>query len=374
VLAAAVATRHNGAMRARRSPWIALVGCVVAAACALAPATPAPAPASPPAADARTAVPTYLAGDLSADELEGLRREVPGLRVLACASRDDALALASEADGVEASLVTPEFLARATKLRWVQAMSAGVERWLALPGIANADRIVLTNMRGAHGPAIADHVFALLLAGTRDLRHRFAQQAAATWDPKGSGALTVALQGRTLLVVGLGGIGSEVARRAHGFEMRVLATRRSDAPAPEWVARVGRPDELLALLPEADVVVVCTPLTPATERLFDARAFAAMKRGAWFVNIARGRIVDTDALVAALRAGHLAGACLDVTDPEPLPADSPLWGMPNVVLTPHVAADAELTEERIRALLVDNLRRFAAGEPLRNVVDKRAGY
>ena len=253
-------------------------------------------------------------------------------------------------------------------------MSAGVDRYMADPVFVGNNRVVLTNLRGAHGPCIADHVFAMLLSLVRDLRHRSEQQAAAIWDPQDSGRRPRALQEMTLLVVGLGGIGSEVAVRAHGFGMRVLATRRTDAPSPEWIARIGQPDDLVAMLPEADVVVVCAPLTKATENLFDARAFAAMKPGSYFVNIARGKIADTDALVAALRSGHLAGACLDVTEPEPLPASSPLWAMHNVVITPHVASDGQLSDERGYAMLLDNLRRFGKGEELQNVVDRSAGY
>jgi phosphoglycerate dehydrogenase-like enzyme len=156
--------------------------------------------------------------------------------------------------------------------------------------------------------------------------------------------------------------------------MRVIATRRTDTPAPAFVERTGKPGDLLTMLPEADVVAVCVPLTPETKGLFNAAAFEAMKRGSYLVNIARGPIVDTAALTEALRSGRLAGACLDVTDPEPLPEGHPLWSMKNVIITPHSASDAELTEQRRSALLIENLRRFGAGEPLLNVVDKKAGY
>lgn len=325
-------------------------------------------PPSPPASL------TYLAGDLPADVLAEAERTAKGVVVVSALTPEQALLRAHEADGVDGRLLTPDFLRKATKLRWVQAMSAGVERYLAEPAIAGNDQLVLTNLRGAHGPCIADHVFAMLLSLVRDLRHRTEQQAAAIWDRKGSGHTPQAMQDMTLLVVGLGGIGSEVAVRAHGFGMRVLATRRTDAPSPQWIARIGRPEDLVAMLPEADVVVVCTPLTKATENLFDARAFAAMKPGSYFVNIARGKIADTEALVAALRSGHLAGACLDVTEPEPLPASSPLWAMRNVVITPHVASDGQLSDERGYAMLLENLRRFGKGEELQNVVDRSAGY
>jgi phosphoglycerate dehydrogenase-like enzyme len=317
---------------------------------------------------------TFFAGQLAGAEETALAELVPNLRIVSGLTRAEALARAGEADGIDARYATPEFLERAPNLVWVQAMSAGVDRYMGLAGLIENDAILFTNLRGVHGPAIADHAFAMLLALTRDLRFHAANQARGVWARAGSGTRPIALQGRTLLVVGLGGIGSEVARRGHGFGMRVLATRRSAAPAPDFVERVGRADELFAFLPEADVVAVCVPLTSETERLFDARAFAAMKRGAYLVNVGRGRVVDSDALLAALRSGNLAGACLDVTDPEPLPADHALWREPGVLITPHVSAEAELTDERAAALLYENLRRFASAEPLLNVVDKRAGY
>ena len=156
----------------------------------------------------------------------------------------------------------------------------------------------------------------------------------------------------------------------------VIATRRSNTPAPDYVEHVGKPQDLLTLLPQADVIAVCVPLTAATEGMFNAEAFDAMKKGAYLINVARGKIVETDALMAALTTGSLAtgGALLDVTEPEPLPADHPLWTMKNVIITPHVSSDAEVTEMRRLALMVENMRRFGAGEPLLNVVDKQAGY
>ena len=156
--------------------------------------------------------------------------------------------------------------------------------------------------------------------------------------------------------------------------MTVHATRRSAAAPPAYVDRQGSTEELPELLALADVVVLCVPLTAETRGLIDAEALATMKPGSYLVNIARGPVVDTDALTAALRDGHLAGACLDVTDPEPLPADHPLWAMDKVVITPHMAGRSAVTDERWRQLYLENLRRFAAGEPLLNVVDKDAGY
>jgi phosphoglycerate dehydrogenase-like enzyme len=216
---------------------------------------------------------------------------------------------------------------------------------------------------------------AMLLQLTRNLRYYAERQKTGEWRDEGETPWpSSALAGRTMLVVGLGGIGTEIAQRAHGFGMKVIATRRSDSPSPEFVERVGKPDELAAMLPEADVVAIAVPLTAETDGLFNDQLFNAMKPGAILINIARGRIVNTDALVAALTSGRLAGACLDVTDPEPLPSDHGLWKMPQVVITPHIAADADLTSDRRRVLVRENIRRFSACEPLLNVVDKKVGY
>jgi phosphoglycerate dehydrogenase-like enzyme len=318
---------------------------------------------------------TYFARELSDAQRREVERIAPHVRVVAGLSREQALARAAEAHGADASYASPEFLRAARNLVWMQSFSAGVESYLAVKELADSDRVVLTNMRGVHGPAIADHVFAMLLALTRDLPVHLAGRAQGTWKPGGSGVLQpIALKGRTLLVVGLGGIGGEIARRGRGFDMRVIGIRRGDDPAPDFVERVGKPQDLLAMLPQADVVAIAVPLTPETTNLFDRKAFAAMKQGSYLVNVARGKVVDTPALLQALQSGKLAGACLDVTEPEPLPRDHGLWKLPNVVITPHVSSFSELTEERRSALFLENLRRLDAGEPLLNVVDKKAGY
>ena len=333
--------------------------------------------------NARVAVPltdkktelTYFAGNMSSSELEELRKIAPNLRIVTGLSAGQALARAKEAHGVDAQYANPEFLKSATNLAWVQAMSAGVDYVLRNEALVTNERIVLTNHRGVHGPAIADHAMAMLLSLTRDLRFQAANQSRKEWGRGRSDLTPIALDGRTMLVVGIGGIGSEIAKRGKAFGMTVWATRRSSGvPKPDYVDRMGLSPDLLSMLPEADVVAIAVPLTPETQNLFNKQDFAAMKPGAYLFNFARGSIVVTDELIAALRSGKLAGACLDVTDPEPLPSSSPLWEMRNVVITPHVAARAEVTEERRWALLRENLRRFAAGEPLMNVVDKQAGY
>lgn len=318
---------------------------------------------------------TVLLGQVPTEQVAEIGKIAPNIRVISGLDRQTALEHAGEAHAVAAHLLTAEFLRKAPNLVWVISFSAGVDRYVQIPGIDNS-RIVLTNSRAVHGPAIADHAFAMLLALSRDLPSYAKNQEQGKWRDRADDLefRPFALQGKTILVVGLGGIGSEVAKRANGFGMRVIATRRSDAPSPAFVERVGKPQDLADMLPEADIVAICTPLTKETEKLFDAAMLAKMKTDAILINIARGKIVDTDALLAALQAGRLRGACLDVTDPEPLPSSHPLWKQPRVIITPHVAADAELTDEREWQLIDENMRRFGAGEPLLNVVDIKAGY
>lgn len=323
----------------------------------------------------RTEPLVLLTGQDSPDELAELKKIAPNVNIISGLTRQTALQHASKAHAVDVSVLSPELLEKAPNLVWVQAFSAGVDRYMAMKPLVENDKIVLTNMRAVHGPAIADHAMAMLLQHTRNLRYYSEKQSEGVWRDEGDTPRpSSALAGKTMLVVGLGGIGTEIAQRAHGFGMKVIATRRSDTPSPVYVERVGKPDDLAAMLPEADVVAICTPLTAETTGLFTEAMFNAMKPGAILINIARGKIVNTEALVSALTNGKLAGACLDVTDPEPLPSDHVLWKMPQVVITPHIAADADLTSERHRAMRLENVRRFGAGEPLLNVVDKKAGY
>ena len=317
---------------------------------------------------------TYFAGSMPKKDQEELAKIAPNVKVITGLSSKEALARAGEADAIDAKYAKPEFLAKATKLRWVQIQSAGVDRYISIKPLMENDDIVLSNFRAVHGPAISDHAMSMLLYLTRNLDFYATAQKEGKWKRGEAPHKAVTLEGKTMLVVGLGGIGSEIAQRANGFGMRVIGTRRSDSPSADYIERVGKPDELLEMLPEADVVALAVPLVPATENLLNAEAFAAMKKGSYLINIARGKVVNTDAMIEALKSGHLAGAGLDVTDPEPLPEGHPLWETPNVIITPHVAGRSEVTDQRRSALTVENLRRFGAGEPLLNVVDKKAGY
>jgi len=311
--------------------------------------------------------------NLAPQLLPALQAAAPGVELLPVSNAAEAVALAKEADAV-LGLCTPELLAAGTNIRWIQSYSAGVERCVAIPALRERD-ILLTNMQRVAGPVMAEHVMALMLAYARGLHFYIPERMAGRWTrelpPPGR---MLSLEGKTVLVVGLGGIGVEVAKRAHALGMRVVATRASGREGPPFVSYVGLPDELLKLAAEADFVVNTAPLTPATTGMFDAKFFAAVKPGAFFVNVGRGGSVVQKELVAALESGRLGGAGLDVTDPEPLPADSPLWKMQNVILTPHVSAQSDLGDEVRFAIGVENLRRYVAGEKMLSVVDVAKGY
>jgi phosphoglycerate dehydrogenase-like enzyme len=298
---------------------------------------------------------------------------VPGADLIGVATEEEALAVAGRVDAL-LGFCSPELVAAGTRLRWIQLYTAGSGPCTAIPGVGER-KILVTNMQRISAPAIAEHVMAMMLALSRGLHLYIPQKNEARWAPGALPAEQVwELPGRTLLVVGLGGIGTEVARRAHGLGMRVVATRASAAPAPAFVAHVGPPGELLALAAQADVVVNATPLVPSTENLFDRRFFDAVKPGALFINVGRGGSVVQEDLLAALRDGRLAGAGLDVTDPEPLPPDHPLWREPTVIITPHVAASSDRIRERVFLLARENLRRYVAGGKMLSVVDVQRGY
>jgi len=269
----------------------------------------------------------------------------------------------------------PDILANGKKLKWVATPFAGAEDCTALPEFAERD-ILLTNMRGIYGPPIAQHAIALTLALANKLYVYRDEQAAREW----SGFMNPGqrdhtnLGGELMLVVGLGGIGTEIARLANGLGMRVTATRRSRREGPDFVEHVGLSDELHKLAAEATVVVSALPLTDETRGVFDEAFFNIVPEGALFVNIGRGELVVNDDLIAALRSGHLGGAALDVTDPEPLPPDHPLWSEPRVILTPHVANSSDMSFRLLQTIMRENMQRYSRGDKLLNVVDIQRGY
>lgn len=258
----------------------------------------------------------------------------------------------------------------APRLRWYQAMTAGVER---VPyALLRSPRLTVTSARGHNAGAVAEHVIWALLALARHARRLYRGQEAGRWERLTPGELA----GKTLGIAGFGAIGEQVARRARAFEMRVIGTRRS--------ARAGDTDPLLDellpperlddLLAQSDAVVVAVPLTAETRGLFGAGAFRRMQPHAYLIDVSRGGVVDGAALAQALTEGTIAGAAIDVAAPEPLPADSPLWAMENVIITPHISGSSAAFNEHAVDLFVQNLRRFQAGEALLNVVDPERGY
>ncbi len=303
--------------------------------------------------------------------VDALRAALPTAEVRPA---DDPIPLAdlAEAEAIVAWSLSPEQLAAAPRLLWMQARTAGVEH-LPLAEMA-ARGVRLTSFSGVSAPNIAEHVLAMMLALGRRIPTLVRAQERREWRDIATHREVFELGGERLLLVGTGAIGREVARRATAFGMEVTGVRRLEGPKPEWLDAVFTVERLDEALATADHVVNSLPNTRATRGLFDAGRFAAMKPGAYFHNVGRGSTVDTAALVEALASGHLAGAGLDVVDPEPLPADSPLWGMENVLLTSHTSGATPRSWERGGPIVLRNARAFDRGEALVNEVDLGAEY
>jgi phosphoglycerate dehydrogenase-like enzyme len=325
---------------------------------------------------------------------ERLRTDFPDLEVVHLASYAELDRHLPTADIFLGWSLKPEQFALARNLRWVHSPAAAVHALLS-PALIASD-IVLTNAREVHGPVVAEHALALMLALAKRIPSAVRYQDQRTWAQEQlweESPRPRELAGSTLALIGFGAIGREVGRLALAFGMRVLVVREH----PDRAARVEEafrppstalndpaalaaevqqfsPDRLDDVLAQADFLVLAAPLTPRTRGLLNAGRIAKMKPGAYVINVARGPLLDDAALIAALRERRLGGAALDVFEREPLPADSPYWTLPNVLITPHSAALTDRLWERHYALFSDNLRRFLAGQSLRNVVDKQAGY
>jgi cyclase len=309
----------------------------------------------------RIVVPNLMPADLAQ-----LKRVAPNVEFVPVKDVEAAAREAAEADAV-IGFSSPEIVkAGGKRLRWIQSGHAGIEKELS--GELMKSDIVFTNAARIHGPNSADQAFALLLSLTRRLRDGSAADAAAREPTRQE------LHDKTMLVVGLGGIGQQVARRGWSFGMRVMAVDPKAMERPDFVFSLDKPDKLIDLLPKADVVVIACPLTDETKGLIGEKQFEAMKKTAFLVNVARGPIVKTDDLTAALKNGRIAGAGLDVTDPEPLPDGHALGKMPNCVISPHIGGQSPEAKERQWRLWRENVRRFVAGEKLLCVVDKAKGY
>ena len=324
-------------------------------------------------------------------EEERLRKIVEAaedMAVVNCENEAAAIAAVSDAEAFFGK-ITPAILAAAKKLIWVQAPTASLEHYM-FPELVNHTCRV-TNMRGLFSDVIADQVFGYIICFARNFPQYFRNQQQAKWEPVGGDQERVvfttgpahvtpidrahrALSDCTIGIVGLGNIGQEVARRAKVFGMHILAVDPQQTHPPEGIAAVWKPGRLPVMLAVADFVVICAPHTPQTEKMFRREQFQLMKKTATLINIGRGAIVDLADLTAALEAGEIGSAALDVFETEPLPADHPLWKMPNVIITPHVAGYSPRIAERHLALLLENIRRFRHLERLMNIVNKKEWF
>lgn len=291
-------------------------------------------------------------------------------------AREAANLAAANADTARAAVgfCSPDIVKAGPNLHWLHMPFAGVSRCITIPEIA-AGGYLITNMQRLSAPQIAEHVIAMMLYFTRGLDHYAEAQRNKDWN---RGAAPVdqlwAINTKTMLIAGLGGIGTQTAELASGLGMRVVATRNSSRTGPDFVDYVGLSDELPTLIADADVVVNALPLTESTTNLFDADLLGRMKSTALFINVGRGGSVVTEDLIAALENGTIAGAGLDVQDPEPTPADHPLWDAPNLLITPHISGFNDAGRDMFWVVLRENLRRYVAGDKMLSVVDIDKGY
>lgn len=273
-------------------------------------------------------------------------------------------------------ICTRELLHEGNKLKWVQLFDAGVEQY-RFPELVNRN-IVLTNTKIIQAPEVADHAIALLLALTRNIyraiKTRDVWNTGKNWEWPFPNMRPIELRTKVALIIGLGGIGIQIAERASSFGMTVLGVDPKDVPYTNSIQEAYKPDQLEEVLPVADVVFVAAPLTHDTEGMLGKTGLAAMREDAYLINVSRGKLIQTDALLEHLRMGRFRGIGLDVTDPEPLPTDHPLWDFENVLITPHLAGQSDRNRERRFKLIKENVRRFANGLPLCNVVDKIRGF
>src|SRR5687767_1700129 len=270
--------------------------------------------------------------------------------------------------------IKPEHVRAGKKLQWAQIMSAGAERVLHLAGGSELrdSKIVLTNNQIVQGPEIADHAMGMLLMLARGLHTFYMHTQQELWQPRPYPGIE--LNGRTAVVVGVGGIGTQIAFRAWAHGMKVIGVDPEDIPYMPITKKIVKPDQLNEVIPEADVVFVSAPHTPMSHKMMGPKQFDLMKKGSYFIAVSRGGLYDLNSLVNALESRQLAGAGVDVTDPEPLPKGHPLWKCENVIITPHIAGRSDKDRARMVGTIKENIRRFVEGRPLINVVDKQKGY
>jgi phosphoglycerate dehydrogenase-like enzyme len=322
--------------------------------------------------------------DLTEQHLHHLHTEFPAIDFVVCPDQEQLPEQLRAAQALIGGPLTPAVLAACPELRWLQSNSAGMDRLLT-PELVEHD-IIVTNYSGAQASNMAEHLLAMMFAFARGLPLLMRRQAAGEWTTQPPderprlpptryfSRFTMELSQQTLAIAGLGEVGRELAKRAKGIGMRVIGSRRQPGDLPPGVDRIFGPAGWHEMLSEADHVAICLPLTPRTQHLFGEAEFKAMKSGAYIYNTSRGAIIDQDALIQALTSGEIAGAGLDVTTPEPLPPESPLWSMPNVLITCHTSGASPYIEERGFDIIVENIHRYLQDRPLLNLVDKREGY
>lgn len=305
--------------------------------------------------------------------LPELRERYPRLTFEHCAERAEVGTAIADAE-VYVGWLDGETFAQAKRLRWIQSPSSGVNHYLVIPELVRGE-VLLTSASGTHAACLAESTLGMILAFTRGIRDAVLYQAEHQWANRAIRPKLVELTGSTMGIVGLGRVGCALAERAHAFGMRVVAVDLYPAHQPDCVSELMHVDRLEELLRSADYVVVTVPYTAETEGLIGAKELAAMKSSAMIVGISRGGIIDQEALAKALREGRLAAAALDVTRPEPLPEDSELWDIENLLVMPHVAGGTQFEAQHVLEILTENLERFVRGDlPLRNQVDKERGF
>ncbi|MGE5577122.1 MAG: D-2-hydroxyacid dehydrogenase [Syntrophothermus sp.] len=319
--------------------------------------------------------PNAAAGALSEDLVRMVRERFPNLAVVWARNKEEYQANLADSDALFAYGIKPEELTGAGRLKWIHVPYAGVEKAL-FPELVESP-VIVTKASGSSGIGIADQVFGGILYFSRGLFLARRLQNEHKWDQQGVGRHAKELVGATLGIIGFGDIGREVAKRAHGFGMHIIATKRSrpgDNVVPEGLDEFLPREQMDEVFRRADYLVLAVPHTAETYHLVGEEQLGIMKKEAILVNVSRGKVVDEPALIRALKEGRIAGAALDVFEEEPLPADSPLWDLPNVLITPHMAGMNPRYMRRATEIFIENLERLIEGRPMINVVDKRAGY
>jgi phosphoglycerate dehydrogenase-like enzyme len=310
-------------------------------------------------------------GALTQEQVTQINQLDPEAKVVITDSTEEMETCLDEAE-IMAGSVPPDLLVRAKKLRWYQHWGAGIDWLIQHEGVVKKD-FLLTNTSGIHAIPISEHILAFMLAFARNFPMSIRHQQQRYWDHQETGQL-FELAGKHVLIIGLGAIGKQTAHILSALGMHVAGIRRSPGQPVEGVEYLAGMEDLDRILPQADFVVVTLPLTKDTHHIFNSSTFSKMKKSAYFINIGRGGTVHEADLVSALQEQQIAGAGLDVFETEPLPADSPLWDMPNVIITAHNSGISPLYDQRAFAIFIDNLERYLHNQPLRNLVNKELGY